>query len=228
VAVADRHYEAALGDFRKALELDPADPGAHLNVGALELLVGQLDAAAQSFQRYLAANPHDAQAHYLVARNFALGGYAGLAIQSLQQAIVLDERMRAAARSDANFAELRENPRFVELLRADSFRAAAGSWQAQRTFEGSYGAGRGPLLAATLDTLHALREAYEARVEVTPEWALVWSAMRIKLYDDPRGQGVVELIAPPDRFGAAEWQQRSDRLLDSIAIQLAKRKPSGS
>ena len=223
VAVSEERYDAALADFQKARDLDPADADGHLNVGALELLVGQLDAAAQSFQRYLAARPGDAQAHYLVARNYALGGYAGLAIQTLQQAIALDERVRAAARADANFAEVAENPRFVELLRVDGFRPAAGSWTARRTFEGSYGAGRGPLLPSTLDALHALREAYEGRVEVTPEWALVWGGMRIKLYDDAQGAGVVELVAPPDRFAAAEWQQKSDRLLTSIGIQLAKR-----
>jgi tetratricopeptide (TPR) repeat protein len=226
VAVAEQRWEAALGDFQKARELDPANPDSHLNVGAMELLLGRLDAAAQSFQGYLAARPGDAQAHYLVARNYAMGGYAGLAIQSLQQAIALDERVRAAARADANFSELTTNPRFVELLRVDSFRAPAGTWKAQRTFEAGYGAGRGPLLSATLDALHALRESYEPRLEVTPEWGLVWSRMRIKLYDDARGQGIVELTAPPDHFSDAEWLEKSDRLLDSIGIQLSKRRPS--
>ena len=227
VAVAERRYEPALADFVKARELDPSDADGHLNVGALELLLGRLDEAARSFQQFLAARPADAHAHFLVARNYALGGYAGLAIQSLQQAIALDERMRAVARTDANFSELIENPRFVELLRADTFRPTAGTWQATRSFDGLYGAGRGPLLTATLDALHALRESYESRLEVTPEWALVWSAVRIKLYDDASGRGVVELTAPPERFAASEWQQRTDRLLDSIGLQLALRKPGG-
>lgn len=224
VAVSERRWDAALGDFQKARELDPGDPDGHLNVGAMELLLGRLDAAAQSFQGYLAAKPGDAQAHYLVARNYALAGYAGLAIQSLQLAIGLDERVRAAARADLNFSELATNPRFAELLRVDGYRPPPGTWTAQRAFSGAYGAGRGPLLAATLDALHALRESYEPRLEVTPEWGLVWGAMRIKLYDDARGQGVVELSAPPDRFAAAEWEQKTDRLLTSIGVQLAKRR----
>ena len=51
----------------------------------------------------------------------------------------------------------------------------------------------------------------------------MWGAMRIKLYDSPDGQGVVELSAPPDRMPAAEWERRSDLLLHSIAAQVALR-----
>jgi tetratricopeptide (TPR) repeat protein len=224
VATAEQRWDAALADFQKARELDPSDAGGHLNVGAMELLLGRLDAAAQSFQSYLAARPGDAQAQYLVARNYALAGYAGLAVQSLQQAIALDERMRAAARGDENFSDLVTNGRFVALLAADTWKPPAGSWTASRTYpDGGYSAGQGPLLSAVLDALHALREPYEPRVEVSAEWALVWGTARIKVSEDAAGRGVVELVGSPDRFGAADWQQKSDRLLDSIGVQLAKR-----
>jgi tetratricopeptide (TPR) repeat protein len=230
VAMAEGRNEAALADFQKARDLDPADADGHLNVGVAELLLGQLDAAARSFESYLAAHPAQAQAQYLVARNYAMAGYAGLAIQSLQQAVALDERMRAAARGDGNFAGLGDNPRFQELLGTDSWRAPLGTRKAQRSFPGRYEAGRGPLLQATLDALHALRETYDPRVEVTPEWALLWGAMRIKLYD-ASGGGVVELSAAPAVMAEADWDRRSDQLLDSIAIQLAmraKQPPRGS
>jgi len=223
VAMAEGNNEAALADFQRARDLDPADPGGHLNVGMAELLIGRLDDAARSFESYLAAHPAEAQAQYVVARNYAMGGYAGLAIQSLQQAVALDERMRAAARTDANFAALEANPRYQQLLAHDTWRPPAGTRTARRTVPGAYLAGRGPLLQATLDALHALREPYEPRVEVTPEWALMWGAMRIKLYDSPDGQGIVELSAPPDRMPAAEWERRSDLLLHSIAAQVALR-----
>ena len=223
VAMSEGRNDAALADFQRARDLDPADSGGNLNVGMAELLLGRLDDAARSFESYLAAHPSEAQAQYVVARNYAMAGYAGLAIQSLQQAVALDERMRAAARTDANFAALESNPRYQQLLAQDSWRAPAGTRQARRSFPGGYQAGRGPLLQATLDALHALREPYEPRVEVTAEWALLWGAMRIKLSDAPDGQGVVELSAAPAQVPAAEWDHRSDRLLDSIGIQLAWR-----
>ena len=223
VAMAEGRNEAALADFQRARDLEPGDAGGHLNVGMAELLLGRLDAAARSFESYLAANPGQAQAQYMVARNYAMAGYAGLAISSLQQAVALDERMRAAARTDANFAALESNPRFQQLLALDSWRAPLGTKTARRSFGGAYLAGRGPLLQATLDALHALREPYEARVEVTPEWALLWGAMRIKLYDAPDGQGVVEVSAAPGKIPAPEWERRSDALLDSIGVQVARR-----
>jgi tetratricopeptide (TPR) repeat protein len=223
VAVAEKRYDAALADFQKARDLDPADAGGSLNIGAVQLLMGKLDEASKSFQAYLGQRPQDPQAHYLVARNYALAGYAGLAIQSLQQAIALDERLRASARADADFADLATNPRFQELLRTDAYRPAAGARHAQRGYAAAYAGGRGPLLLATMDALQALQEPFDARVEVTPEWGLLWGAMRIKV-SDAGSEGRVELFAPADRMSEAEWQQKSDRLLDSILIQLAKRK----
>ncbi|HET9768738.1 MAG TPA: tetratricopeptide repeat protein [Thermoanaerobaculia bacterium] len=232
VAVSERRYEAALADFEKARALDPADADGILNVGAVQLLLGRLDEASKSFQDYLGQRPGDAAAHYLVAKNYALTGYAGLAVQGLQQAIALDERMRASARGDANFADLMSNPRFQELLRADTYRAPAGALHAARVYPTAYAAGRGPLLLATMDALQALGEGFDPRVEVTPEWALLWGTLgttgttRIKLSDDAKGQGQVALTAPATAM-SGEWQQRSARLLDAILIQLGKRRTIG-
>jgi tetratricopeptide (TPR) repeat protein len=235
VAVSEKRYDAALADFEKARALDPADADGLLNIGAVQLLLGRLDDATKSFQDYLGQRAGDAAAYYLVAKNYALTGYAGLAVQNLQQAVALDERMRASARGDDNFSDLASNPRFQELLRADTYRMPADALHAERVYPASYAAGRGPLLLATMDALQALGESFDARVEVTPEWALLWGRMRIKLSDDAKGQGQVALTAPAAAMSAGEWQQNSARLLDAILIQLGKRrviggpvKPSGS
>jgi tetratricopeptide (TPR) repeat protein len=225
LAIAEGRHEPALLDFRRAREIAPDDPDGHLNVGAAELLLGRLDEAAKSFESYLAARPSDATAQYLVARNYAVGGYAGLAVQSLQQAIALDERMRASARMDASFRSLADNPRFQSLLNTDAYRPPAGAHAARREFDAAYLAGRGPLLGATLDALQALREPYEPRLDVGNEWAVVWGTMRIKISEAAGGRGIVELSAPAERFSAADWQRRSDMLLDSILVQLARRVP---
>lgn len=242
VAVAEKRYDAALADFEKARTLAPADADGILNIGAVQLLLGRLDEATKSFQDYLGQRPGDAAAYYLVAKNYAFTGYAGLAVQNLQQAIALDERMRASARGDASFAGLVDNPRFQELLRAETYRVPADALHAERVYPASYAAGKGPLLFATMDALQAVGESFDARVEVTPEWALLWGhlgmkeTMRIRLSDDAKGQGQVALTAPATAMSAGEWQQSSARLLDTILIQLGKRrilggppvKPSGS
>jgi tetratricopeptide (TPR) repeat protein len=226
VAVAEKRYDAALADFQKAHELQPADPDSTLNIGAVQLLMGKLDAASQSFESYLGQKPRDGQAQYMVARNYALAGYAGLAVQHLQQAIALDERMRAAARGDANFTELQSNGRFQQLLAVDGYQLPAGGHHATRTFPGaSYQAGKGPLLPATMDALQLLGEPLQPQVEVTPDWALLWGAMRIKL-SDGRDASNVELTAPAEAMSAAEFQQRSNRLLETILVQVSKRRAS--
>lgn len=226
VAVSEKRYEAALADFQKARDLDPADADGLLNIGAVELLLGRLDAASQSFQQFLGQRPGDASAHFLVAKNYALTGYAGLAVQGLQQAIALDERVRAAARGDGAFSSLASNPRYQELMRKDSFKLPAGLPYAERFYPAAYRQGQGPLLPATLDALQSLGEPFDSRVEVTPDWALLWGAMRIKLSDDAKGQGVVTLSARPG-LSTADWEQKSAKLLDTILIQLAKRRTMG-
>jgi len=228
VAVAEKRYAAALADFEQARALDPADADGILNIGVVQLLLGRLDEASRSFQDFLGRRPGDASAHYLVATNYALTGYAGLAVQNLQQAIALDERSRAAARGDANFADLAANPRFQELLRTDAYRPPADARRAERVYPGAYAGGQGPLLPATMDALQALGESFDARVEVTPEWALLWGAMRIKISDDLKGQGQVTLTAPAAAMGEGEWRQRSARLLDAIFVQLGKRRTIGT
>lgn len=228
VAVSEKRYDAALADFEKARALDPADADGILNIGAVQLLLGRLDQATKSFQDYLGQRAGDGAAYYLVAKNYALTGYAGLAVQNLQQAIALDERLRASARGDANFSDLASNPRFQELLRADAYRVPADALRAERVYPGAYAGGKGPLLLATMDALQALGESFDPRVEVTPDWALLWSSMRIRISDDAKGQGQVSLTAPATAMSAGEWQQRTARLLDTILVQLGKRRIIGA
>jgi tetratricopeptide (TPR) repeat protein len=223
VAMADKRYAAALSDFQKARDLDPADPDGSLDVGAAQLLLGKLDDATHSFEAYLGQAPTDGAAHFLVAKNYALAGYAGLAVQSLQQAIALDERLRASARSDPAFADVASNPRFQDLMTVDTYKPAPGTLHAERSYGSAYDNGNGPLLLATMDALQTLGEAVDRRVEVTPGWALLWGAMRIKLYDDAKGQGQVAVSAR-EAMTPAEWEQRTKKLFDTILIQLAKRK----
>ncbi|HVS01513.1 MAG TPA: tetratricopeptide repeat protein [Thermoanaerobaculia bacterium] len=223
VALSEQRHEEALAALEKARDLDPAAIDNDLNIGAVELLLGRLESASESFSRYLARLPGAADALYLVASNYAMTGYAGLALQHLQQAVALDERMRLRARTDPNFASLAQSPRFQEVLLRDSWQVTAGAHTAGRTYDFPYAGGDGPLLQAALDALQLSGEPMEPRVEVTPDWALLWGRMRVRLSQNAQGQGVVELTAPPEAFTADQWQRRSKQLLDSIFIQLAKR-----
>lgn len=222
LALAEESYPAALEAFLEAERLDPGADDNFLNLGAVRLLMGELDRASRNFEQYLERNP-DASSHYLVATNYAMAGYPGLAIRFLERAIQRNERIRVRARADPNFRSLEDNPRFQELLLTDSYQPPPGSHRAERAYSLSYRRGEGPLLRVVLDALHALRLAYDPRVEVTPEWALIWSDMRIKLTDTADGEGRVVLTAPPQQLTPREFEERSDELLDRILIEIGKR-----
>lgn len=224
VAMAEERYADALDDLRKARDLDPDASDNDLNIGAANLLLGDLQKAAANFQRYLADNPSSGQAHYLVASNYAMAGYAALALRHLERAVALDERVRRRARTDPNFSDLAADPRYQRILDTDSYRPPPGARVAARRFDATYDGGRGPLLTATLDALQFLGEPYEQAVEVTPAWAVIWGDYRIEIRDGSEVGGVVELTAPPGTIGEAEWERRIKRLFDSIFVQLQRRR----
>jgi tetratricopeptide (TPR) repeat protein len=220
--IAETRYGPALEALRQAEALDPAAADNHLNIGAVQLLQGQLPEATDRFRRYLAAQPEAAEPFFLVAKNFAAAGYAGMAVEHLRRAIELDERWRVRARTDPSFGGLAAHTGFQQLLAIDSYRPPAGAWRAERTYNAAYDGGEGLLLGAVLDALLTLGERVDPRVEVTPDWALVWGEVRIKVAPHAGG-GVVELSAPAERFTAERWQAESERLFRAITLQIVQR-----
>ena len=221
--LADQNYDGALEDFKRAEQLDPAAADNDVNIGAVLILSGDLDGANQRFQRYLSLNPGSSGASYLVASNYAMAGYAGLAIENLQRAVELDERARLRARTDANFAALETQRRFQDLLLNDSYRPPAGTYTAARTFEIPYTEADKRLLRAVVDALQIAVQPFDSRVEVTPGWALVWADFRIKVTDDDKGKGEVQLSGAPETFTPTQWRERSEEFFRQVDIQLLQR-----
>ncbi len=222
LAVAEERYDDALAAFARAEKLAPEAPENDLNIGTVLLLSGQLEPASQRFSRYLATGGASAEGYYLVAKNYALAGYEALAVEHLRRAIERDERARLRAKGDPNFTALDDNPRYRELVSTDAYTPPPGAHTAARLYPSfPYQGGRGPLLRAVLDALQLGDRPFDPRVEVTPDWALVWSDARIKLSDGPDGAGRVDLSAPAARFTPGEWERASDQLLHAVAGRLA-------
>lgn len=222
LAIAEKRYDDALTALVEAEQLDPAAPDNALNQGAVLLLQGKLDAASARFERHLAANPDSADAFYLVATNFALAGYSALAVQHLGRAIELDERSRVRARSDANFAEMSSNRALAALFATDSFRPPAGSSTATRIYRSPWRGAASQLLTAVLNALQVSRTPMESRVEVTDEWALLWTDVRIKLAKRGDAETGLELSAPSGRFTPASWNRRTSELFDAVELELLR------
>lgn len=221
--LSEERYSEALQALEKAKELDPDALDNELNIGAVLLLQGQLQDASSRFETYLARNPSSAEAFYLVASNYAMAGYAGPAIEHLGQAIELDEKSRLKARTDPNFRDLESNSRFQTLLVTDSFQLAPGSYQRILEVEVPYSGSDSHLLRAVLDALQFSGRPFDRRVEATPDWALIWGEIRIKVTNSNDGKGRIELSAPADQFTPQQWQESTDAFIRQITVRLYTR-----
>lgn len=225
--LAGADYAAALEAFRRAESLDPRAPDNDLNIGAVLLLQGELRTASERFARYLEAHPRSADALYLVATNYAVAGYEALAIEHLRRAVDLDELARLRARTDPNFADLRDNPRFASLLTVDTYRPPEGAYTATRTFEVPYDPEAGALLDAVVYTLQLSGRPFDPRVEVTDAWAVVRGELRVKISNTLGNKGLVQVSAPAEAFTPAEWRARTEELFKGIQIRLVTRQRPG-
>jgi hypothetical protein len=155
-----------------------------------------------------------------VASNYGMAGLVDSAVAHLRQAIALDEHSRLSARTDPNFADMASQPAFERLLHEDPYEPPPDSHTRSRGFDAAYENGRGRLLQAVMNALQLSGRPLEQRVEVTPDWALIWSDIRVKVVADGPTRGTVELSAPAERFSTATWQAETDALLREIAAQL--------
>ena len=219
--VAEERWSEALVAFRRAEQLEPGAADNDLNIGAVELLAGDLEAASGRFARYLDGPGGDANGFFLVAKNYALAGYEALAVEHLRRSIELDERARVQAKADPAFAGLKPSPRFQALINTMSFQPPLGSHTAERAYPERYDGGRGPLLRAVLDALQLAGRPFDRRVDVAPDWAVIWGEARIEIADAGDGGGVVTLSAPAGSFTAATWAAFADELLRDVNTRLA-------
>ena len=222
--LAGKDYAGALEAFRRAERLDPRAPDNDLNIGAVLLLQGELRQASERFAEYLEANPRSADAFYLVATNYAVGGYEALAIEHLRRAVDLDELARLRARTDPNFADLEDNPRFASLLNVDTYRPPEGSYAAAQIFDVPYDPEAGALLDAVVYTLQLAGRPFDPRVEVTDSWAVVRGDLRVKISNTLGNKGLVQVSAPAEAFTPAEWRARTEELFRGIQVRLVTRR----
>ena len=221
--LSESDYDAALEALTRARDLDPSALDNDLNLGVVLVLKGDLEPASQHFQAHIQASGGSAEAYYVVASNYAMAGLAAPAIEHLKLAIQLDERVRLQARTDPNFQDLESNQRFQDLLLTDSYQPEPGSHFAVQAFDTPFGGPDSPLVSATLDALQFTGQPFDPRVEVTPDWALIWSEYRIKITGAEDGGGQVQLTAPPNSFTPSEWKRRSEDLFREITVRLLSR-----
>lgn len=224
--IAEQRYDAAYEALEKARDLAPEEPDNQLNMGAVMALQGKIDEASEHFDRYVEMSAGSAQSHYLVATNYALAGREHEAVAHLRRAVELDERLRLRARSDERFLGL-ESSEYQRLLSTDVYEPPADAHTAAAAFDEPYRRKEPKLVYAVLDALKAESLPYDPTVEATQDWALIWSPdMRIKLFTQQDGSGVVQVTAPNEVFTEDKWAERTQTLFRKIYEILAQRSKS--
>lgn len=222
--LAEGQLEQALSGFRTAQRLDPTAADNEINLGATYAIMGDLGNASRQFNSYLSRNRSDTMAYYLVAKNYAMASQWELTVQHLRAAIQLDEKTRRLARRDPVFGPISDYEPFRALLATDTYQPAPGSHLRTESFDEAYDGGHGILLRAVLNALQFSGRPFDPNVEVTDQWALIWSELRIKLTNSPSGGGRLEFSAPATSYHPEQWTRQTDELVGWIREQLARLK----
>ncbi len=120
--VAYKHmgrYKEALADYNRSLELRPDHPATLMNRGATYAEVERYEESLADFNRSLELLPDDAGTFYNLACLFSLWGKLKDALTHLEKAIEKDEKYREDAKTDKDFDNIHDDPRFKKLVESD-------------------------------------------------------------------------------------------------------------
>ena len=128
-------YGSAIKQYRKAIQLEPAVASFHANMGAAYFAKKDFEAAGRSYARALeldpdvlerharsgisAQQPHSvdvAQYAFVMARLYARIGAIDRSLEYLQRAIAEGFKGMEKVFKDSDFAALRKDPRFADLI----------------------------------------------------------------------------------------------------------------
>ncbi|MBA7585590.1 Photosystem I assembly protein Ycf3 [subsurface metagenome] len=114
-----KKYDEALADFNRSLELRPDDPDTLTNRGATYGKLKKYDEALTELNRSLELEPDHPGTLYDLACLFSLWGKTKDALDYLKKAVDKDEEWREDAKTDEDFDNIRDDPRFKKLVGED-------------------------------------------------------------------------------------------------------------
>ncbi|MDW8343864.1 MAG: tetratricopeptide repeat protein [Verrucomicrobiae bacterium] len=100
----------------KLAEHHPNNAGLWINLAYLRRRTRSLDAAVETLQRAFEADPKDALAHFNMACYRAVQNRPREALELLKNAIALNPKLKALARTEEDLASLRELPEFKKIV----------------------------------------------------------------------------------------------------------------
>jgi len=137
VLYEERKYSAAVKEYRRAIALDGSSASFFSNLGAALFAKKDFDPAVAAYNHALALDPDvfertsrggvqaqlpspgdRAKYDYTVAKLYAKMGYSDRSLEYLKKALELGYKDFNSVYKDAEFAELRKDKRFTELMAA--------------------------------------------------------------------------------------------------------------
>ena len=111
-----RMYQSVCERRSAESSLSFATPEEQYDYAVSLLNTGNFEDARDQFESLLGANPKSDFAHYGVALLNSMTGQNEEALEHLARAIELNPRLRIQARTDPDFLDMVDDPRFTELL----------------------------------------------------------------------------------------------------------------
>jgi tetratricopeptide (TPR) repeat protein len=137
VYYGQRKYGAAIKQYRKAIQLEPAVASFHANMGAAYFAKKEFEAAGNSYARALELDPDVLERHarsgisamaphsvdlgryaFVMAKLYARTGAIDRSLEHLQRAIAEGYKGLDKVLQDSDFAGVRKDPRFEEMMAA--------------------------------------------------------------------------------------------------------------
>ncbi len=116
VLYREGEYHRAVDMYQSALALNPLDVKARNNLGSSYMQLTMNDHAMAAFQEVLRLDSSYSLAYYNLACVHARTGNVESSAAYLQQAMAIEPDARAWARTDSDFAVVRNTPEFRQLL----------------------------------------------------------------------------------------------------------------
>ncbi len=112
-------YDEALADYNRSLKLRPDDPTTLHNRGSSYYKFERYDEALADYNHSLELRPDDPDTLYNLACLFSVWGESDEALSYLKKAIDKDKKCREDAKTDKDFDNIRDDPRFKKLIESD-------------------------------------------------------------------------------------------------------------
>jgi tetratricopeptide (TPR) repeat protein len=135
---AQKSYRRAISQYRKALRLTPKSPSMLSNLGTALFARKQFDEALTVYRQALAIDPdifeqrgtqgvliqdlsieEKAKYYYALAKTYATAGMTDRTLQCIRRALEQGFKEREKFNQDPEFAFLKDNPEFKEILAAE-------------------------------------------------------------------------------------------------------------